>query len=306
MKLGIYAICKNEEGNVQRWLDALLPELRPTDSLTVVDTGSEDETVSVFKRNGIIPHTVVIKPWRFDAARNVALHLSDPTADAVWSLDLDEFPQPGWRKGVGESWVGGDMTRLRYNFIWNFKENGDPDIVFYADKLHKRHGFTWKGIAHEWLSYEGVEKHVWTEDVTIHHLQDHSKERFGRDLELMERAIAETPEDQRLQHYYARQLLWAGKLPEAVDWFKKHLDNKHATWRHERSESMLYLAQCGGNDAWIDMWLLRAAAECPERREVWWALHDREMQRGNLDLARGYRMRAESLPRDKFYLSKSR
>lgn len=306
MKLAIYAICKNEEVYVDKWLNAIRSELRPLDSITIVDTGSEDNTVLEFKKNGIVPHEIVVKPWRFDAARNVSMHLADSTADAAWSLDLDEFPQPGWREAIEEVWSP-EASRVRYNFVWNFVD-GKPGITFYADKLHNRHGFTWKGIAHEWLVLNSRQKehHVWTDALEVHHLQDKSKERFNRDLTLMERAVEELPDDPRLQHYYARQLLWAGRAVEASRWFQRHLDNPQANWRHERSQSMLYLAQCGGNDAWKDMWLLRAAAECPERREVWWALADREKEKGNEMLSEAYAEKANSLPKDKFYLSSGR
>lgn len=303
MKLAVYAICKNEESYVEKWVTSIKDELKDGDSITIVDTGSEDGTVSEFKRMGVVPYSTVIKPWRFDAARNVAMNLSDPSADIAWSLDLDEFPQPGWRQAIEDSWVDG-ATRLRYNFIWNFVD-GKPGISFYADKLHRRHGFIWKGIAHEWLALNSreSENHVWTDKLEVHHLQDKSKERFSRDLSLMERAVEELPDDPRIQHYYARQLLWAGRLVEASDWFQKHLNNPEATWRHERSQSMLYLAQCGGNEAWRDMWLMRAAAECPERKEVWWALYDREVEKGRITLANEYKSIAEKLPQDKFYLS---
>jgi predicted Zn-dependent protease len=234
------------------------------------------------------------------------MHLSDPTADAAWSLDLDEFPQPGWRQAVEDAWSN-NVTRIRYNFIWNFV-NGKPGISFYADKLHRRHGFAWRGIAHEWLALNSKEQenHVWTDALEVHHLQDKSKERFNRDMSLMERAVEELPNDPRLQHYYARQLLWAGQYVEASEWFQKHLDNPAAQWTHERSQSMIYLSQCGGNEAWKDMWLLRAAAECPERREVWFALADREKEKGNDMLYNAYIAKAESLPRDKYYLSSGR
>ena len=307
MKLVVYGICKNEEIYVDKWVDSVKSELKPGDSINIVDTGSEDDTVAKFKKHGVTPHEIVIKPWRFDAARNVSMHLSDPTADMAWSLDLDEFPQPGWRDELERVWED-SASRIRYEFIWNFNEDGIPGISFYHDKMHRRHGFSWKGIAHEWLVLNSRENeyHIWASNIVVHHLQDKSKERFNRDLTLMERAVEELPDDPRLQHYYARQLLWAGRYVEASQWFQKHLDNPGANWRHERAQSMLYLAQCKGNEAWTDMWLMRAAAECPERREVWWALADREKEKGNEVLYNAYREKAESLPRDKHYLSSGR
>ena len=302
MKLAVYAICKNEEKQVDAWLDAILPELKEDDSIIVVDTGSTDETVAKFKARGVEPYSVHISPWRFDTARNTALSLCPADCDYAWSLDLDERPSKGWR-GILESQTIGP-SRFRYHFVWNRNKDGSEGITFYADKLHSRNGFTWKGIAHEWLSYEGSESQVWVEGLGVEHYQDHSINRLDRDLRLMERAIKEHPDNERLQHYYARQLLWCGQNVRAAEWFLKHLDNPKSTWRHERSESMLYLSKCGGNDAWIDMWIYRAVAECPERREVWFALADRLRVKGEVEMADYYDAKARSMKKDKFYLSK--
>jgi len=266
MRVAVYAICKNEVGNVNRWLDAILPDLRDGDSLTVLDTGSTDGTVEAFHRRGVVPFHGVVRPWRFDAARNAALALA-PDADAAWSLDLDEFPQPGWRQAIEDAWVD-NITRLRYEFVWNFAEDGSPGITFMADKLHTREGFVWRGIAHEWLVREGgKERHVPAPGLTVHHHQEQGRGRMERDNAVIERAVAELPDDARLQHYWARQLLWNERLDEAAAWFRRHLDNPAATWKPERAWSMRYLAQCLPDER--EVWLMRASSEAPGYREPW-------------------------------------
>lgn len=303
MNLAIYAISLNEEHNASRWLDAIQPELREGDSLTIADTGSTDDTWSVFYRRGILPYKLHIKPWRFDHARNAALALTPAKADAAWSLDLDEFPQPGWRDAIEEAWEDG-ITRLRYKFVWSFQEDGGEGVVFYADKLHARNGFHWKGLAHEWLVSEEPENHVWVDNLIVHHHQHHGINRLERDMLLMERAIAELPDDERLQHYYARQLYFCGRMIEASEAFQKHLNNPKATWRHERAESMLYLAKTGGNEAWEHQWYYRALAECPERRETWVEAAEFEARRGNNATAATLLEVALKIPMEKHYLSK--
>ena len=44
VKLCVYAICKNEEKFVERWLDAV----DEADYITVLDTGSTDNTKNIF------------------------------------------------------------------------------------------------------------------------------------------------------------------------------------------------------------------------------------------------------------------
>lgn len=341
MRLAVYAIMKNEAKHVERWLDTIVPELLPGDSVTLVDTGSTDDTVEIARsyrygskwvrgvgrystaeevanaewhaaelgRRADLPkpavdtHVVTISPWRFDAARNAALALTPADADAAWSLDLDEFPRPGWRQAIEDAWHE-NLDRLRYKFVWSHQPDGREGVVFYADKLHARSGFHWKGIAHEWLVADREEAHAFTEALVVDHHQDHSVDRRSRDLALMERAIAELPDDERLQHYYARELFFHGRMVEASEAFQKHLANPKATWRAERAESMLYLAKTGGNEAWAHQWYYRALAEAPERREVWLDVAEFEISRNNLALGLELLSKAMLVPREAIYLTR--
>lgn len=305
MKISVYAICKNEEKFVNKFLDSIQPELLKGDNITILDTGSTDGTVDAFLSRGVKPFSGLINPWRFDDARNVSLALIPEDIDVALCIDLDEQLQPGWREALETSWVEG-TTRLRYRYTWSWKPDGSPDVQYYADKIHLRKGYRWKLPAHEVLSYQaGEETQTWSETLTVHHYADATKSR-GQYLGLMEQALKEEPGNDRMQHYYARELYFYGRQVEASEWFQKHLANPNSTWRHERSQSMLYLSKLNGNEAWKDMWSYRAAAECPERREVWWNLYDREISKGNTSLAEEFKKKAESLPFDRFYLSGNR
>lgn len=68
-KICVYAICKNEEKFVDRWMEAV----SEADMVVVTDTGSEDNTVEKLRNRGAIVYTEVINPWRFDVARNIAI-----------------------------------------------------------------------------------------------------------------------------------------------------------------------------------------------------------------------------------------
>jgi hypothetical protein len=235
----------------------------------------------------------------------VSLALVPADVDVALCIDLDEQLQPGWREALERDWKPG-VTRLRYPYVWNWKPDGSPGIQYYADKIHLRRGYRWTLPAHEALSYYGgEERQGWSEGVRIHHYADNTKPR-SQYLGLMELALREDPMNDRMMHYYARELYFYGRQVEAAEWFQKHLSNPNSTWRHERSQSMMYLSKLNGNEAWKDMWAYRAVAECPERREVWWNLHDRELAKGNASLAEEFKRKAESLPFDKFYLSENR
>jgi len=310
MKVSVYTICKNEAKFVDRFLDSVLPELREGDNITICDTGSTDDTLALFERRRVKIHSISVSPWRFDLARNTALTLIPPDIDICLAPDLDEFLQPGWRSLLEREWEKSaqKMTRVRYDYIWNWNEDGTPATRFFADKIHHRKNYMWRHPCHEtlyWVGPEGEDMHVTIPDLKLHHHADNTKSR-GNYLGLLEIAVREDPQNDRMQHYYARELYFHGREVEASEWFQKHLSNPNSKWRHERSQSMIYLSKLSGNEMWKDKWAYMAASECPERRDVWWNLFDREISKGNASLAEEFKKKAESLPFDGFYLTSGR
>lgn len=298
LHIAVYAITKNEEHHVDRFLGPLRGK---ADSITIVDTGSEDGTYRKLASDpDVSTHQATISPWRFDDARNVSMAFVPPDADVCVCLDLDEVVQPGWDEAIRKAWTG-DTTRLRYPFIWSWQPDGSPGVTYYADKIHKRHGYRWRGACHETLRlYRAQEVQTWTDDLVVHHHPDSSKPRSSY-LELMAVAIEEDPNDDRMQHYYARELMYRTAYMQAAAMFKTHLANPRSTWRHERSQSMIYLATCEPDQA--GHWLYRAAAECPERKEVWYELAKWEAGQGDSLNAVGFARRAMKIPVDRYYLS---
>ena len=70
-KICVYAITKNEEKFVKRWVDSM----KEADEIYVLDTGSTDKTVSLLKEEGVIVKEEKVEPWRFDVARNKSLEM---------------------------------------------------------------------------------------------------------------------------------------------------------------------------------------------------------------------------------------
>ena len=77
MKIYVYAIAKNEEKHVKRWMNSV----READGVFVLDTGSEDNTAELLKSEGATVEKQMILPWRFDTARNISLSLVPEDAD---------------------------------------------------------------------------------------------------------------------------------------------------------------------------------------------------------------------------------
>ena len=259
--IAIYTIAKNEEQFVEKWYNSA----KDADYLFILDTGSTDNTVQKARDLGIHVEIQSFDPWRFDVARNAALSFIPENIDYCIALDMDEVILPGWREEL-EKAFSQNITRPRYEYTWSWKADGTPGLIYGGDKIHTRHNYIWKHPVHEVLTCTKEETQGWF-DIKIHHFADNSKPR-SQYLPLLELAVQEDPEDDRNAYYYARELFFYDQYEKAAKEFKRHLSLPRAIWKPERSAAMRYLGRIENSEEW----LLRAAAEAPERREPWYEL----------------------------------
>ncbi len=270
-KICVYAISKNEEQFVDRWMDSV----SEADEVIVTDTGSTDGTVEKLRARGATVYEETISPWRFDTARNVALGHVPEDADICVSNDLDEVFIPGWRKILESAWKP-DQTRARYLFTFSMNPDGSPKKQYPMEKIHKRHGYRWIHPVHEILEYSGSEpeKSGWVNGLVLNHYPDNSKPR-SQYLPLLELSVKENPSDDRAMFWLGREYVFYGNYDQAIETLKKHLSMPSARWAEERSASMRFIAHAyaeKGNKEQELAWLYRALAECPEVREPYHAL----------------------------------
>ncbi len=264
-KVCVYAICKNEEKFVDRFMNSV----SEADKVFVLDTGSTDKTVEKLKKIGAIVETKEIKPWRFDVARNMSLDMVDDDTDICVCIDLDEVLKEGWRNKLEELW-NDKITRLRYNYIWSFDKYHNPEVNFYIEKIHSRRNYKWTHPVHEVLTYTG-EKEIFltTDEITVEHYPDNNKSRSAY-LPLLELSVKEDPDDDRNMHYLGREYMFYGKYNEAIDTLIKHLKLPRATWKDERCASMRFIARCYKYLKRYDearMWTDKAISEAPYLRD---------------------------------------
>lgn len=264
-KICVYAICKNEEKFVKRWVQSM----SEADEIYVLDTGSTDHTVDVLKSFGVKVKTMKIEPWRFDIARNESLKLVPEDCDICVCTDLDEVLKPGWRKVVESLWQNG-VNHLRYNYNWSLDNEDKPIVNFYIEKIHSRKDFIWTHPVHEVLKYTGNnEIFATTDDITLNHYPDNTKSRSSY-LPLLELSVKEDPTDDRNMHYLGREYMYYGKWNESIDTLIRHLKLPTATWKDERCASMRFIARCYQNLNRIEearMWLDKAVEEAPYLRD---------------------------------------
>ena len=265
-KICVYAICKNEEKFVERWVNSV----KEADEIYVLDTGSMDNTVEELKKRGVIVSQKEIKPWRFDVARNLSLDMVPNDADICVCIDLDEVLEVGWRKKLEKIW-NNDINRLRYNYNWSLDDKNNPIVNFYIEKIHTRNNYIWTHPVHEILKYtgDGTEKFITTDDITVNHYPDNNKSRSNY-LPLLELSVKESPNNDRNMHYLGREYMYYGRWNECIDTLINHLNLPSDTWKDERSASMRFIARSYINLKRYDearMWLDKAIREAPYLRD---------------------------------------
>jgi tetratricopeptide (TPR) repeat protein len=293
LKIAVYGICLNEEAFVQRFMDACAD----ADMVIIADTGSTDGTVAAFRERGAIVHSIDIKPWRFDHARQAALELVPDDVDVCVSLDLDQVLAPGWRALVERAWKP-PVSQIYYTLAWARSHDGAALQVL-DNRIHARHGFVWRYPVHECVFSQASDRHiVLNRNLRIDHLPDPDKSR-GQYLGLLEAVAREEPGIPRHAHYLGREYMFAARHAEAIAEFERHFAMQTGPADMERNLSLRYAARC--KDALDDrdgaLALFRQAAEeAPTIRgplvDLAWALYQRELWAECYDFA----VRAAAIP----------
>lgn len=273
VKTCVYAICLDEIKHVDKFVESS----KEADLILVCDTGSTDGTVERLRELGVQVYNIRQRPWRFDIPRNTALSLIPDDIDICLSIDLDEYLQPGWSNALDNAWQThqGKIKRIRYDYIWNWKEdNITPDVRFYADKIHHRKGYIWKHPCHETLYWDNPseeELFITIPEIILHHRADNTKSR-SQYLNLLELAVKEDPTNDRMSHYYGRELFFNYKFEDAIKEFDRHLSLLSARWNEERAASYRYMSRCYRNIEKLkesqDV-ALKGVQECDHVRETW-------------------------------------
>lgn len=265
-KVCVYAICKNEEQFVDRWMD----HVKEADLIVVVDTGSTDNTIDKLRQRGAYVYSYNINPFRFDYSRNYCLNLIPDNIDICVSADLDDVIEFGWREKLETAWQP-NTTRGLYLYNWSFYPDGRPAVQYIHQRIHARHNFHWIYPTHEVLKYTGTEEEdqVFVNGLVYNHYPDTTKDR-SLNLPLLETALKENPDDARNLHYLGREYMFDGQWKRCIDILTKYLDPAISSWDEERSASMRFIARAYGelgNRYEQKKWLYRAIAEAHFLRE---------------------------------------
>lgn len=263
MKIAAYAIAKNEEKHVARWYESV----KDADYIFILDTGSTDNTVEIALSLGIEVQSHEFDPFRFDAARNLAISSLPEDIDICVVTDLDEVLTPGWREVLEE--LDPTINRVNIKAVVDFNPDGSDGLTFATGRVHGRHTHKFCYAIHEVLTPIASEIAIYTDKISVHHYPDNSKSR-GQYLEMLKLAAEEKPNDERSQFYLAREYYFYGEYALAQHHFSRHL--AISQWSPERAASRRYMAKMRPEEA--EHHLYKAVAEDSTRRENWVDLAD--------------------------------
>jgi tetratricopeptide (TPR) repeat protein len=220
-RLGACLIVRDESAV----LDACLQSLSGFDEITVIDTGSTDDTVAIAERHGaVVGHAT----WTddFAAARNVSLERS--TADWVLVIDADE------RLIGGHEAVRASIDRQGFAgvVLCPVIDNEDPDdghaTLHRGARLFARTpGRHYEGIIHEQVcESSGAEPLNWQIDGwSLYHVgyanqvRQHRR-KSHRNAQLLARWQAASPDDPKPYYYMGLEARSQGRPAEAARQFE--------------------------------------------------------------------------------------
>lgn len=238
-KICVYGICKNESKFVDRFMDSL-EEIK--DHVYILDTGSTDDTVELFKKRGAHIKVKNYKKFEFDTARNDSLKLVPEDYDIFICLDIDDVIEPGFVEKINRAWKE-DTSQIRYKYYYTIDENGIPIVQFFNNHIHSRHDYEWKYPIHEVLHYLGNnEVMVTVPEIIIRHYPDNYKSRQFY-FQLLEESVEKYKDDTRCIYLLAREYINTGHYEKCIKQCHNYLKIPTATYKPERCKLMVFMAK---------------------------------------------------------------
>ena len=189
----------------------------------------QHSTKEILEANGVKVVSKLIKPWRFDKARNESLKLVPKNTDICVCTDLDELFEPGWRKIIDEKWTP-DTNLGYYHIQHNANRSDEVANISSCAKIHDRKNFYWKWIVHEYIVQKDPKQNIKTVDLTgllLRHFPDLTKTRNYK--KLLETAVKQSKHDVRYLGLLAEEYINSKEFKKADKYASQVLKEKKST-----------------------------------------------------------------------------
>lgn len=209
-------IVKNESAVIERCLTSVLPII---DYWVIVDTGSTDGTqqkIKNFMKEKGIQGELFERPWvNFAHNRNEAVELAKNKADFLFFIDADEYIT-----------YADDFTLPQLDKDYYAVVTKGYGIKFVRVLLINNHlEWKWKGVLHEQLSPFTSRSHAFLEKLvnnfTTAGARGKDPQKHQRDVDILEAALKEEPNNSRYVYYLAHSYFAAENLNSALQNYEK-------------------------------------------------------------------------------------
>lgn len=210
-------IVRDEAPVIRRCLDSVMPIV---DCWAIVDTGSTDGTQDIVRAHMAgKPGMLHERPWvDFAHNRSEALALARGMADYVFTIDADE---------VLDMAADFEMPALDAD---SYQVEMEYSGCRYTRRALLRDALPWRyeGVLHEYSVCDEARSEGFLPGLVTRPRSDGARARdpetYRRDAEILERALAEEPDNARTVFYLAQSYRDAGELELAVRHYRRRLE----------------------------------------------------------------------------------
>ncbi len=289
-------IVKDEAEIIERALRSVRPHIA---AYAIADNGSSDDTIARIRAalDGL-PGEVISRPWvDFSTNRNEALALARRLGTHALILDADEELQfgtgafPPLDAGVDLYWMVERSAQASMTM-------SKPRIVRLANDFH------FEGVIHESLSYGAETRHADLASVSVlaHYDGARSKglsaqEKYLRDAEVLEQAVATDPKNSRSWYYLGMSYLAAQVEDRALNAFEQLMTLDALP--SERYDARMRLAQIlrkREQMQFAEMHLREASKLAPHRSDPLVVLAEIALGRGEFAISHALALRSLEMP----------
>jgi len=267
MKVAACTICKNEENNVKQWLKYT----KDFDYRVVLDTGSTDKTIDMFKKSNVILHEKIFDPFDFSKARNHVFSLVPSDVDWIFWPDLDEY-YVNWKGSLKKAVDDNPTTtRILYpNIVYKDGiQTGIPteNKTIMDCKIHKANMYKWIKSVHEHLvPTTDKDECLDVDDIIRYHYQTHSENRSKLYFDIAKRAADADPTDDWNVWFVLNESFQQQNANNVIKYGNLYLDLTKP-YTDFRSMAHMFIAiatvQLHGTSQSVVISLLRSIAEDP-------------------------------------------